>query len=138
MKRKRRRLAFERLEDRRLLTGDISQLGYFDTWDGGIIRSTDVAGSRLTSPSHGRAFFYARHSGGVEKLHIIAAALLLSWAIVFWIAALLSYLLGFTGVAATAFYIANMLGGITLLLAVLFFVFRRYNRVPVDAAEASG
>ncbi|MFB3105846.1 MAG: hypothetical protein ACE1ZA_13125, partial [Pseudomonadales bacterium] len=51
MKRKRRRLAFERLEDRRLLTGDISQLGYFDTWDGGIIRSTDVAGIAYHPPS---------------------------------------------------------------------------------------
>ncbi|MCH8839938.1 MAG: cadherin-like domain-containing protein [Planctomycetes bacterium] len=51
MKRKRRRLVFERLEDRRLLTGNISQVGYFDTWDGGIIRSTDVAGIAYHSPS---------------------------------------------------------------------------------------
>ncbi len=42
--RKRRRFSVELLEDRRLLAGDISQVGYFDTWDGGVIRSTDIAG----------------------------------------------------------------------------------------------
>ena len=94
----------------------------------GIRKDHGRFSSRLTSPSHGRAFFYARHSGGVENLYVIAASLLLSWAVVFWIAALLSYLLGFSGVAATTFYIANVLGGITLLLAVLFFVFRRYSK----------
>ena len=44
----------------------------------------------------------------------------LGWAIVFWIAALLSYVLGFSGAAATAFYIANVLGVISLSLAALF------------------
>ena len=42
--RKRRRFCVELLEDRRVLDGVISQVGYFDTWAGGVIRSTDVAG----------------------------------------------------------------------------------------------
>jgi uncharacterized membrane protein YtjA (UPF0391 family) len=48
----------------------------------------------------------------------------LGWAIVFWIAALLSYVLGFSGAAATAFYIANVLGVISLSLAALFVILR--------------
>ena len=44
LNRKRRRFFVELLENRLLLAGDISQVGYFDTWDGGIIRSTDIAG----------------------------------------------------------------------------------------------
>lgn len=51
MNRKRQRLAVESLEDRRLLAGDITQVGYFDTWDGGVIRSTDVAGIAYHPPS---------------------------------------------------------------------------------------
>ncbi len=38
-----RRLSAERLEERALLAV-VTQVGYFDTWDGGIIPSTDVAG----------------------------------------------------------------------------------------------
>ncbi|NUQ63491.1 MAG: IPT/TIG domain-containing protein [Pirellulales bacterium] len=34
---------FERLEPRLLLAGDISQVNYFDTWNGNIIKSTDPA-----------------------------------------------------------------------------------------------
>ncbi len=48
---KRRSLALESLENRRLLTGTITQVGHFDTWDGGIIRSTDVAGIAYHPPS---------------------------------------------------------------------------------------
>lgn len=48
----------------------------------------------------------------------------LGWAIVFWIAALLSYVLGFSGSAATAFYVANVLGVISLSLAALFVILR--------------
>ena len=51
MKRKRRSLLVEFLEDRRLLAGDITQVGYFDTWAGGIIRSTDIAGIAYHPPS---------------------------------------------------------------------------------------
>ncbi len=51
MRRKRRCLLVEFLENRRLLAGDITQVGYFDTWDGGIIRSTDVAGIAYHPPS---------------------------------------------------------------------------------------
>ncbi len=51
MKRKLRHLAVERLADRRMLAGDIAQVGFFDTWDGGIIRSTDVAGIAYHAPS---------------------------------------------------------------------------------------
>ena len=47
----RRRLAFEQLEDRRLLAGDITLIRHFDTWDGGVIRSTDVAGITYHPPS---------------------------------------------------------------------------------------
>ena len=36
---KRRRFYLELLEDRRLLAGVINQVAYFDTWNGGIIRS---------------------------------------------------------------------------------------------------
>ncbi len=46
-----RPLRWEQLEDRRLLAGMITQVGYFDTWDGGIIRSTDVAGIGYHAPS---------------------------------------------------------------------------------------
>ena len=48
----------------------------------------------------------------------------LGWAVVFWIAALLSYVLGFSGAAATAFYIANVLGVISLFFAALFVILR--------------
>jgi len=41
----------ERLEDRRLLTGLVTQLNYFETWDGGIIPSTDPAGIAYHAPS---------------------------------------------------------------------------------------
>ena len=51
MKTKHRRLVLERLEQRWLLTGEITQVNYFDTWDGGIIRSTDVAGIAYHPPS---------------------------------------------------------------------------------------
>ncbi len=47
----RRRLGNERLEDRCLLAGVITQLGYFDTWDGGVVPSTDVAGVAFHAPS---------------------------------------------------------------------------------------
>ncbi len=50
--RKRRRFSVELLEDRLLLAGDISQVGYFDTWDGGIIRSTDIAGIAYHPSGH--------------------------------------------------------------------------------------
>ena len=46
-----RRAMFERLEPRTLLAGDISLIRYFDVWDGGIIRSTDVAGIGYHEPS---------------------------------------------------------------------------------------
>ena len=49
--RKRRRFLVELLEDRRMLAGVITQVDYFDTWDGGIIRSTDVAGIAYHPPS---------------------------------------------------------------------------------------
>ena len=52
------------------------------------------------------------------------SGLFLGWAIVFWIAALLSYVLGFSGAAATVFYIANVLGVISLFLAALFVMLR--------------
>ncbi|MEE8452265.1 MAG: Ig-like domain-containing protein, partial [Thermoguttaceae bacterium] len=42
---------FERLEQRRLLAGDITMVRYFDLWDGGIIPSTDVAGITYHAPS---------------------------------------------------------------------------------------
>lgn len=48
----------------------------------------------------------------------------LGWAVVFWIGALLSYVLGFSVAAATALSIANVLGVISLSLAVLFVVLR--------------
>jgi len=51
MKWKQRRLAIESLEDRRMLAGLITQVDYFDTWDGGVIRSTDVAGIAYHPPS---------------------------------------------------------------------------------------
>jgi uncharacterized membrane protein YtjA (UPF0391 family) len=54
----------------------------------------------------------------------MASGFFLGWAIVFWIAALLSYLLGFGGAAATAFFIANVLGLISLSLAALFVISR--------------
>ena len=44
-------LALELLEDRRMLAGTITQIGHFDTWDGGVIPSTDVAGLTYHSPS---------------------------------------------------------------------------------------
>ncbi len=43
--------AFERLENRHLLAAMITQVNYFDTWDGGVIRSTDVAGIAYHPPS---------------------------------------------------------------------------------------
>jgi len=46
-----RRAVFETLEPRRLLAGEISLVRYFDTWGGGIIRSTDVAGMTYHPPS---------------------------------------------------------------------------------------
>lgn len=52
------------------------------------------------------------------------SGLFLGWAIVFWIAALVSYVLGFSGAATAAFYIANVLGVISLSLAALFVVLR--------------
>ncbi len=48
---KRRRFVMELLENRRMLAGNITQVNYFDTWDGGIIRSTDVAGIAYHPPS---------------------------------------------------------------------------------------
>ncbi|MGI9429556.1 MAG: DUF1328 domain-containing protein [Bythopirellula sp.] len=54
----------------------------------------------------------------------MASGLFLGWAIVIWIAALLSHVLGFSGAAASAFYIANVLGVISLSLAVLFVILR--------------
>jgi uncharacterized membrane protein YtjA (UPF0391 family) len=54
----------------------------------------------------------------------MASGFFLGWAIVFWITALLSYVLGFSGAAATAFYIANVLGVISLSLAALFVILR--------------
>ena len=48
--RKRRRFCLELLENRWLLAGVVSQVGYFDTWAGGIVRSTDVGGI-ATHPS---------------------------------------------------------------------------------------
>ena len=52
-------MTFERLEDRRVLAGVIMQAdpGYFDTWNGGLILSTDPAGiafepSSLSPPGH--------------------------------------------------------------------------------------
>lgn len=54
----------------------------------------------------------------------MVSGLFLGWAIVFWIAALLSYVLGFSGAAATAFYIANVLGVISLFLAAMFVILR--------------
>lgn len=43
-------LRWEQLEDRRLLAGMITPVGSFDTWDGGIIRSTDIAGIGYYAP----------------------------------------------------------------------------------------
>jgi len=48
---RRRQIAFETLEPRTLLAGDISLVRYFDTWDAGIIPSTDVAGIAYHEPS---------------------------------------------------------------------------------------
>ncbi len=48
---KRRRLRFEHLEARRLLAADLTLIRYFDTWDGGIIPSTDAAGLTFHAPS---------------------------------------------------------------------------------------
>lgn len=53
-KRPRSSLRVERLEDRLLLSAGIGTaelVRYFDTWDGGVIRSTDVAGITYHSPS---------------------------------------------------------------------------------------
>ena len=51
VQKRRRRFAVELLEDRRLLAGVISQVNYFDTWDSGVIRSTDIAGIAYHPPS---------------------------------------------------------------------------------------
>ncbi len=48
---KRRHLLFEHLEARRLLAADLTLIRYFDTWDGGIIPSTDAAGLTFHAPS---------------------------------------------------------------------------------------
>ena len=42
--RKRRLFRLELLEHRWLLAGGVAQVGYFDTWDGGIVPSSDVEG----------------------------------------------------------------------------------------------
>ena len=47
---RKRRLSTERLEERNLLAA-LTQVGYFDTWDGGIIPSTDAAGIAFHAPS---------------------------------------------------------------------------------------
>ena len=52
------------------------------------------------------------------------SAFFLGWAILFWIVALLSYVLGLSGTAATTFYVANVLGVISLSLAALFVILR--------------
>ena len=51
MRRTRSHAAFEQLECRLLLAGDITLVRHFDTWDGGIIRSTDVAGLGYHAPT---------------------------------------------------------------------------------------
>ncbi len=48
---RRRRFTMELLENRRMLAGNVTQVNYFDTWDGGIIRSTDIAGIAYHPPS---------------------------------------------------------------------------------------
>ena len=47
---RKRRLLAERLEERALLA-TITQLAYFDTWNGGTIPSTDAAGIAFHAPS---------------------------------------------------------------------------------------
>ncbi len=44
-------LVVEPLEARILLAGDITLIRHFDTWDGGVIRSSDPAGLAFHSPS---------------------------------------------------------------------------------------
>lgn len=48
------------------------------------------------------------------------SALFLGWAMFFWTAALLGYVLGFGSVTATLFHTANVLCLISLTLAVMF------------------
>jgi uncharacterized membrane protein YtjA (UPF0391 family) len=52
------------------------------------------------------------------------SGLFLGWAVAFWIAAMLCYLLDFSGAASTTFFIANVLGVISLSLAALFVFLR--------------
>ena len=49
-RKQRRRFVVEQLEDRRMLAGVVTQVGYFDTWEG-IIPSTDAAGVTYHPPS---------------------------------------------------------------------------------------
>ncbi len=49
-RKQRRRFVVEQLEDRRMLAGIITQVGYFDTWNG-VIPSTDAAGITYHPPS---------------------------------------------------------------------------------------
>ena len=65
------------------------------------------------------------------------SGLFLGWAIVFWIAALLSYVLGFSGVAATTFYLANVLGVISLFLAALFVMLRLVTKPRTVSHQVS-
>lgn len=50
-RKKRRQLLFETLESRNLLSADISLIRYFDTWNGGVVRSTDPAGITYHPPT---------------------------------------------------------------------------------------
>lgn len=61
----------------------------------------------------------------------------LGWAIVFWIAAALGFMLGFTNAAAVAFSVANVLGVISLSLAILFVILRKTTKLRAVSRQAS-
>lgn len=63
--------------------------------------------------------------------------LFLSWAIVFWAVALLSFFLGFSGAASTSFFVANALGVVAVLLGGLFFALHYVTKSRVAASDTN-
>ena len=53
---------------------------------------------------------------------------MLQWAVIFFIVAIISAILGFSGIAADTAYIARVLALIGIVLALVSFIFHRRGR----------